>query len=34
MPQPRLYFPIPKQAFNEEQLAEFRDILKHNIGKK
>jgi YcxB-like protein len=33
-PQPRIYVPIPKRAFNEEQLAEFREILKHNIVKK
>jgi hypothetical protein len=34
MPQPRLYFPIPKRAFNEEQLTEFRGILTRNIHQK
>jgi hypothetical protein len=34
LPQPRIYIPIPKRAFNQEQLAEFREILKRNIGKK
>lgn len=33
-PQPRIYIPIPKRAFNERQVAEFRDILRRNIGKK
>jgi len=34
MPQPRIYVPIPKRAFNEEQLAEFREILRRNIGRR
>jgi len=33
-PQPRIYVPIPKRAFNNEQLAEFREILHRNVGKK
>jgi len=34
LPQPRIYFPIPKRAFLPEQLDEFRDILRRNVGKK
>ena len=34
LPQPRIYFPIPKRAFTLEQLDEFRDILRRNVGKK
>lgn len=30
-PQPRIYVPIPKRAFTDEQLIEFRDILRRNI---
>jgi hypothetical protein len=31
MPQPRIYVPIPKRAFSEEQVGEFREILRRNI---
>jgi YcxB-like protein len=34
MPQPRAYIAIPKRAFTDEQLTEFRDMLRRNIGKK
>lgn len=34
LPQPRIYVPIPKRAFSIEQLAEFREILRRNVGKK
>jgi hypothetical protein len=34
MPQPRVYIAIPKRAFNERQLEEFREILRRNVGKK
>lgn len=34
MPQPRLYITIPKRAFNEGQLVEYREILKRNISNK
>lgn len=34
LPQPRIYVPIPKRAFTEEQQAEFREILRRNVGKK
>jgi|HubBroStandDraft_4_1064222.scaffolds.fasta_scaffold09410_3 hypothetical protein len=30
-PQPRTYVPIPKQAFTDEQLTEFRETLSRNI---
>jgi len=33
-PQPRIYVPVPKRAFTEEQLAEFREILRRNVSKK
>jgi len=32
MPQPRAYITIPKRAFTDEQQAEFREILRRNIG--
>jgi hypothetical protein len=31
MPQPRIYLPIPKRAFREEQVGEFREMLRRNI---
>jgi len=31
LPQPRIYVPIPKRAFTEEQLNEFRELLRRNI---
>jgi YcxB-like protein len=31
LPQPRIYIPIPKRAFTEEQINEFREILRRNI---
>lgn len=31
MPQPRIYVTIPKRAFAEEQVGEFRELLRHNI---
>jgi hypothetical protein len=34
MPQPRMYITIPKRALDEEQLAEFREILRRNIRNK
>lgn len=34
LPQPRTYFPIPKRAFSPEQLEDFRNILRRNVGKK
>jgi hypothetical protein len=34
LPQPRIYVPIPKRAFTDEQLGEFREILRRNVGKK
>lgn len=34
LPQPRIYIPIPKRAFSEQQLAEFREILRRNIAAK
>ena len=34
LPQPRLYIPIPKRAFNDQQLAEFREMLRRNLVKK
>jgi hypothetical protein len=34
MPQPRAYITIPKRAFGEEEVGEFREILRRNVGKK
>jgi len=34
LPQPRIYIPIPKRAFSDEQLDQFREILRRNIGSK
>lgn len=34
MPQPRIYITIPKRAFAEEQVGEFREMLQRNIGEK
>ena len=34
MPQPRMYVPIPKRAFTDEQVGEFRALLQRNIRKK
>lgn len=34
LPQPRIYIPIPKRAFSNEQLDQFREILRRNIGRK
>jgi len=34
MPQPRAYITIPKRAFGEGQVGEFREILRRNIGNK
>jgi hypothetical protein len=34
LPQPRIYVPIPKRAFGDAQLAEFREILRRNIASK
>lgn len=34
MPQPRIYIVIPKRAFSEEQVEEFREMLRRNIGGK
>jgi hypothetical protein len=31
LPQPRIYVPIPKRAFTEEQITEFREMLRRNI---
>lgn len=31
-PQPRIYVPIPKRAFSNEQLEKFREILRRNVG--
>jgi hypothetical protein len=31
LPQPRTYVPIPKRAFSDEQLSEFRELLRRNI---
>jgi len=33
-PQPRIYVPLPKRAFSGEQIEQFREILRRNIGKK
>jgi hypothetical protein len=30
-PQPRIYLPIPKRAFTEQQQVEFRETLRRNI---
>jgi len=34
LPQPRIYVPIPKRAFTDEQLIEFREMLRRNIVSK
>jgi hypothetical protein len=34
MPQPRMYITIPKRAFREEQVREFREMLRRNVGTK
>ena len=34
LPQPRIFVPIPKRAFSEHELGEFREILRRNVGKK
>jgi YcxB-like protein len=34
LPQPRIYFPIPKRAFTPEQIGEFREVLRRNVRKK
>ena len=34
MPQPRAYIAIPKRAFAEDQIGEFREMLRSNIGTK
>lgn len=34
LPQPRIYVPIPKRAFREEEIVEFRRILSCNVGRK
>lgn len=34
MPQPHMYIAIPKRAFAEDEIGEFREILRRNIGKK
>lgn len=34
LPQPRIYVPIPKRALSSEQLDQFREILRRNIGRK
>lgn len=31
-PQPRIYVPIPKRAFSNEQIELFREILRRNVG--
>ncbi len=31
MPQPRIYIVIPKRAFSEGQVGEFRELLRRNI---
>jgi len=31
MPQPRIYVTIPKRAFEDEQVGEFRETLRCNI---
>lgn len=33
-PQPRIYVPIPKRAFSNEQNEQFREMLRRNVGKK
>jgi hypothetical protein len=30
-PQPRIYLPIPKRAFTEQEQAEFRETLRRNV---
>jgi hypothetical protein len=34
LPQPRAYITIPKRAFAEDQVGEFREMLRRNIGEK
>jgi hypothetical protein len=34
MPQPRAYIAIPKRAFAADQIGEFREMLRSNIGTK
>jgi hypothetical protein len=34
LPQARIYMTIPKRAFSEEQVGEFRDMLRRNINRK
>jgi hypothetical protein len=34
MPQPRIFIVIPKRAFTEEQVGEFREMLRRNIVQK
>ena len=34
MPQPRIYIAIPKRAFGEGQVEEFREMLRRHVGKK
>jgi hypothetical protein len=33
-PQPRIYIPLPKRAFTVDQVGEFREILRRNVGSK
>lgn len=33
-PQPRIYLPIPKRAFTNAQVEEFRNVLASNVGRK
>ena len=34
LPQPRIYIPIPKRALSNEQIDQFREILRRNVGSK
>ena len=34
LPQPRIYIPIPKRALTNQQLDEFREMLRRNVGSK
>lgn len=34
LPQGQIGFPVPKRAFTEEQLAQFREILHRKVGRK
>jgi len=34
LPQPRIYIPIPKRALSNEQLDQFREILRRNVASK